>query len=86
LRRAAERYSADYGDLRLEVHLRTREQEHVFEFRVLDNSDGSALWIGSAPDLESAQSSALFEAQIFADTPLPPDPQWRREAELGTQT
>jgi hypothetical protein len=86
LKRDAERYSADYGDLRLEVYLSTHEHERVFEFRVLDNSDGGALWIGSAPDLESAQGSALFEAQTFATIPLPPVPQWRREAELGTRT
>jgi hypothetical protein len=78
LRRDAERYSADYGDLRLEVYLSTHDHERMFEFRVLDNVDGGTLWIGNALDLESAQSSALFEAQTFATFPLTPAPQWKK--------
>ena len=38
--REAERYSADYGNLLLEISSRITEQERVFEFIVTDKADG----------------------------------------------
>ena len=85
--REAERYTADYGNLLLEVSLCTKEQERVFEFIVTDKSDGFTCWSGTASDLVAAQSSAIFEAQLFLDPYLasPSAPHWRREAERSTQ-
>ena len=73
-------YSADYGDLRLEVYLRGHDPERAFEFRVLDKSDAGVLWVGNSADLETAQSSALFEAQTFLNNHIPRAPRWRRAA------
>lgn len=83
--REPERYAADYGNLHLEVSLRTMEQECVFEFIVTDKADGFICWSGTALDLDTAQSSAISEAQIFLDPYIasPPSPRWRRDAELG---
>lgn len=83
--RKAERYTADYGNLHLEVSLHTIEQEWDFEFKVTDASDGFIYWSGTALDLDTAQSSAISEAQIFLDPYIasPPPPRWLREAELG---
>lgn len=70
------RYVADYGNLRLEVC----PEQDGFKFRVLDNSDGLSLWVGTEPDLQSAQSSAVFEAQFLAMPSLIPlTAQWRQE-------
>jgi 2-keto-3-deoxy-6-phosphogluconate aldolase len=83
--REAERYTADYGNLHLEVSLRTMEQEYVFEFIVTDKADGFIFGSGTALDLDTAQSSAISEAQLFLDPYItsPSSPQWRRDAELG---
>jgi hypothetical protein len=70
-------YFADYGDLRLEVCRKVDEGERVFEFRVIDTSDGGVLWIGCRSDLEAAQDSALFEAQTFVASALLAAPQWQ---------
>jgi hypothetical protein len=77
----AERYSADYGNLFLEVSLRVAEQEYAFV--VTDQADGLICWRGSASDLANAQSSAILEAQLFLDPYIasPPAPQWRHNAE-----
>ena len=77
--RDAERYTADYGNLLLEVSRRTEEQGSVFEFIVRDKTDGFTCWIGSRLDLATAQSDAILEAQIFLDPYLasPPEPQWQ---------
>lgn len=85
--RDTERYTADYGNLLLEISLRTKEQERVFEYRVTDKTDGFACWIGSASNLAIAQSDAILEAQLFLDPYLacPPAPKWRRDTELGAQ-
>jgi len=83
--REAERYTADYGNLLLEVSLRTTEEECVFQFIVTDKADGFICWCGNAVDLDTAQNSAISEAQLFLDPYLtsPPSPQWRRDAEPG---
>jgi hypothetical protein len=85
--REAERYTADYGNLLLEVSLRITAQERVFEFIVTDKADGFICWSGTALDLDTAQSSAISEAQLFLDPYItsPPSLQWRRNAEQGTQ-
>jgi hypothetical protein len=44
--------------------------------RAARKSDGATVWAGSAPDISTAQSSALFEAQTFADDPHQPVPFW----------
>jgi hypothetical protein len=84
--REAERYTADYGNLLLEVSLRKMEQESVFQFIVTDKADGFICWRGSALDLNTAQNSAIYEPQLFLDPYItaPPSPQWRRDAESGT--
>jgi hypothetical protein len=74
-------YSAEYGNLRLEVS--AQEQAGMFEFRVLDKLAGATVWVGSAPDLETAQSSALFEAQTFVGDPRVASPHWLRRAVQG---
>jgi hypothetical protein len=80
--RNSERYAADYGNLLLEVSLRAKEQEHVFEYVVTDKTDGFVCWIGSASNLATAQSDAILEAQLFLDPYIAsPPPQWRRDAE-----
>jgi hypothetical protein len=85
--RDTERYTADYGNLLLGVSLSVEEQERVFEYIVTDKTDGFICWNGSASDLATAQSSAILEAQLFLDPYVtsPPAPQWRRDAEPGTQ-
>jgi hypothetical protein len=85
--RDSERYTADYGNLLLEVSLRAKEQERVFEYIVTDKTDGFICWTGSASDLAIAQNDAILEAQLFLDPYIasPPAPQWRRDAEPGTQ-
>ena len=82
-----ERYTADYGNLFLEISSRTTEQKRVFEFLVTDKADGFACWIGTASDLATAQSWAISEAQMFLDPYLapPPAPQWRRDVKPGTR-
>jgi hypothetical protein len=70
-----ERYFADYGNLRLKVD----QKGDIFEFRVCDKNDGATLWLGNAPNVQTAQSSALFEAQIFVDDPHPYAPNWYTE-------
>jgi hypothetical protein len=74
-----ERYSAVYLNLRLEVHLCARGQARVFEFRVLDLTDGGTLWVGERLDLQSAQTSALSEARSFVAESALGAPQWHRE-------
>jgi hypothetical protein len=86
--RDSERYTADYGNLLLEVSRRSVEQEQVFGYTVTDKRDGFICWSGSALDLPAAQSDAILEAQIFLDPYLvasPPVLQWRRDAEPATQ-
>ena len=82
--RDTERYSADYGNLLLEVFLRIEEQD--FEFVVTDKADRFTCWRGNRSDLAAAQSDAILEAQIFLDPYLasPPEPQWQRDLEPGT--
>jgi len=86
--RDSERYTADYGNLHLEVSLCTAEQKGFFEYVVTDKTDGFVCWAGRASDLATAQSDAILEAQIFLDPRivLPPAPLWRREAEPGTES
>ena len=85
--REAERYTADYGNLLLEVSLRRMEQESVFQFIVTDKADGFICWHGNALDLDTAQNSAISEAQLFIDPYITaaPSPQRRRDAESGTR-
>ena len=87
LNREAERYTADYGNLLLEISSRITEQERVFEFILTDKADGFTCWMGSASDLATAQSDAVLEAQLFPDPYIasPPAPQWRCDAKPGTQ-
>jgi len=81
----AERYTADYGNLFLEVSLRVAGQEYAFV--VTDKTDGFICWSGSASDLANAQSCAIFEAQLFLDPYIAPQPapQWRRDPEPAAQ-
>jgi hypothetical protein len=83
----AERYSADYGNLLLEISSRTMEQERLFEFIVTDKADGFTCWIGTASDFATAQSCAISEAQLFLDPYVgsPPAPRWGRDAKPGKQ-
>ena len=85
--RDAERYTADYGNLLLEISSRITEQERVFEFIVTDKAGGFTCWIGTASDLATAQSCAIFESQLFLDPYIVPQPapQWRRDAKPGTR-
>ena len=85
--REAERYSADYGNLLLEISVRITEQERVFEFIVTDKADGFTCWSGTASDLATAQSCAISEAQLFLDPYIapPPAPQWRSDAKPGAR-
>jgi hypothetical protein len=85
--REAERYTADYGNLLLEVSSRIIEEQSVFDFIVKDKTDGFIFWSGTALDLDTAQSSAICEAQLFLDPYItsPPSLQWQRKAEPGTE-
>ena len=82
----AERYTADYGNLLLEVSLCNMDQGCVFQFIVTDKADGFICWRGNALDLNTAQNSAISEAQLFLDPYItsPPSPQWRSDADPGT--
>ena len=83
----AERYTADYGNLFLEVSVRIAEQEYVFAYIVMDKADGLICWSGIESDLATAQSSAILEAQLFLDPYMtsPPAPQWKRDTEPATE-
>jgi hypothetical protein len=83
--RECQSYTADYGNLLLEVSLRTIEKESVFEFTVTDKADGFICWSGTALDLDTAQRSAISEAQLFLDPYItsPPVAQWRCDAGRG---
>lgn len=85
--RDSESFTADYGNLLLEVSRNTKEQEHVFGYTVMDRIDGLICWNGSASDLATAQSDAVLEAQLFLDPYIssPPAPVWRRGGETATQ-
>ena len=82
----SERYTADYGNLLLEVSLRAVEQKCAFEYIVTDKTDEFTCWVGSASDLATAQSDAILEAQLFLDPYIasPSAPQWRRDVKPGT--
>jgi hypothetical protein len=75
--RKSEIYTADYGNLALDVSSRATELGRLFEYTVTDQADGCVCWAGSASNLASAQSEAILEAQIFLDpyisSPLAPE-------------
>ena len=76
--RHAERYTADYGNLFLEVFIHAKDGESVYEYTVTDKGDGFICWTGRAPNLAIAQSDAMQEAQLFLNPYVarPPAPEW----------
>ena len=66
-------YITDYGGLRLKVR---EAEDATYEFWVFDGNDGGIFWHGFAPDLKTAQSSALFESQAFIILEPTAPPTW----------